>query len=930
MIAPRDPSASLGMTEEFDAAQTSLEGGFTVIEASAGTGKTTTISAIVLRLLVEKQIPIEEILVATYTELATAELRGRIRQIMADALQTLRGGEATLPFVGEIVAKISDSKQAAHKLETALQNFDEAAIFTIHGFCARVLSDRAFESAALFDLELAADQSPLLGEIADDFWRANFYGDDPLLAALLRERLKPENLAKLLGELTSNPALRVVPSPQDKAALRKQLAEICEKSADCEALHEAADRLVISVQGEFVVWARGELRRRKAEQRLQSYDDMLTRLDEALRGPRGAELRESLRARFEVALIDEFQDTDPIQYSILSQIYGGTNAPVFFIGDPKQAIYGSRGADVFAYLQAAKAAARRYTLGKNWRSEARLVKGVNALFAQRKDAFVIPGIALTKVKAAGKEERFSLAGEREQPLRIWVAAADEKKNVPRAVAGEIARLLASDTKIGDRKLAARDVAILVNNNQQPVALQQALAELRIPSVLYSAANVFRSREAGELLRVLLALAQPTREKIVRAALATEMLGATARELENLTSDETMWEATLNRIAEYHLLWRDKSFVEAMRALLVREKVRARLLTLADGERRLTNLLHLIELVHAACAQSHLGMDGVITWLARQQHSDVGEESELRLESDEDAVRIVTIHKSKGLEYGVTFYPNARKEPWSGGNDFLKFHEGSGLVLDLEKTAEHKKIRAREELAENARQLYVALTRAKYRSYVVFQEPGKRRAKSKSALAWLLSSTQSVDAFVDHGEAGTAAKIAAKFSGNEAIALEDLPGPRAHEYAPSSSAHLTFMPREFSGAIDRSWGIASFSSLISGKIREPETPDYDSTETPIETQPLLVAEGIHAFPGGTRAGTCLHRILEELDFLDSAQWRSSVKDKLQRFRINGFDEIVAGTIGRLLEMPLGKSGVALREIPRRLPELEFIFPLNTLT
>lgn len=917
------------MNREFNAAQTPLEGGFTVIEASAGTGKTTTISAIVLRLLIEHDIAIEKILVATYTELATSELRGRIRQIIAEALQTLRGGKPTLPFVEKIMGKLSAPKEKARQLETALQNFDEAAIFTIHGFCARVLSERAFESGALFDLELAADQSSLLHEIADDFWRANFYEDDPLLARVVRERLKPENLAALLQELTSNPALRVAPPPEDVAELKTRLIEIWNKAGDCDELRNAANRLVISLQAEFLSWGRAELRRRKGERRIQSYDDMLTRLDEALRGPRGEDLRQSLRARFAVALIDEFQDTDPIQYSILSQIYGGTEAPVFFIGDPKQAIYGFRGADVFTYLAAAKTAARRYTLGKNWRSETKLVEGLNTLFGQHEDAFAIPGIALAKVTAPGKAENFSLAGEREQPLHIWIAPAAERKNVPDAVAAEIARLLARGAKIGIEKIAPRDFAILVNNNTQPVELQRALAEFQIPSVLYSAANVFRSREAGELLRVLRALAQPTREKVVLAALATELLGQKASDLENLARDETEWEATLNRFAEYHSRWIEGGFVEAMQALLVGENVRARLLTLRDGERRVTNLLHLIELVHTSCAQNHLGLEGAITWLARQRRSEVREESELRLESDEDAVRIVTIHKSKGLEYGVTFYPNARKEPWSGGNEFLKFHDGDALVLDLEKTIEHKKIRAREELAENARQLYVGLTRAKHRSYVVFQEPGRQRPKSKSALAWLFAQEKSADAFVANGDAATAAKMAAKFSASDAIALEDLPENRAGENVPPSPVQTTFAAREFSGTIDRTWAIASFSSLISGKIREPETPDYDSTETPIETEPLVAAEGIHAFPGGMCAGTCLHKILEEADFSNRAQLQSLVKEKLEKFRINGFDEIVTDTIGRILETPLKNAGVALGKISRHLPELEFTFPIDAL-
>src|SRR5438045_1273097 len=623
------------MKPEFNAAQSPLEKGFTVIEASAGTGKTTTISAIVLRLLAEQGIPIEQILVTTYTELATAELRGRIRETITDALAQTR-----LPFVAEIVKRVTDRKQFELRLKLALQSFDEASIFTIHSFCARVLADRAFESGVPFETELVADQSRFLHEVVDDFWRANFYNDDTIVAGVLRER-------------------------------------------------------------------------------------------------------------FPVALVDEFQDTDPVQYSIFSQIFRGSDAFVFFIGDPKQAIYGFRGADVFTYLEAAKVANRRHTLGQNWRSEAKLVNGVSAIFSRRTDSFVIESIELSPVTASGKAdaEALTIGDQRDQPLHFWIAASGDKARMGKVVAAEIASLLTSETKIGTRKIEPRDIAVLVNNNTQPVGVQRALADYRIPSVVYSAASVLKSGEALVLLRVLLAVAKPTNEQIVRAALATEIFGLNASALENLLGDEFAWEATLNRFADYHMWWRDQGFVQMMRELLVREKVRSRLLHWRDGERRLTNILHLIELLHAACVENRFGIDGLIKWLARQISlgGELKDEHELRLESDEDAVRIVTIHKSKGLEYGVTFSPFARKEPWSGAKEFLKFHEDDQLVLDLEESAEHKKIRNREELAESVRQLYVGLTRAKHRSYLIWQE---RKTKSKSALAWLFSEEASADAFLE--------------------------------------------------------------------------------------------------------------------------------------------------------------------------------------
>src|SRR5881392_1719018 len=768
------------MKPEFSAAQAPLEKGFTVIEASAGTGKTTTISAIVLRLLVEQGIPIEQILVTTYTELATAELRGRIRDTIVDALT-----QQHLPCVQEIIKKATDGKQFERKLKLALQSFDEAPIFTIHAFCARILADRAFESGVLFETELVTDQSRFVHEVADDFWRANFFSEDSIMAGLVRERLTPARLVELLVQLTNNPSLRVSPPPENRAALEKKITELCRVGGNPEEIAQLAQRFIISLESEFCEWARAELRRRKTDRRVQSFDDLLTRLDEALWGEKGSELRKSLRERFTVALVDEFQDTDPVQYSIFSQIYRGSDASVFFIGDPKQAIYGFRGADVFTYLEAAKVANRRHTLGQNWRSEAKLVNGVSAIFSRRTDSFVIESIELSPVTASGKAdaEALTIGDQRDQPLHFWIASTDDRTRVGKVVAAEIASLLAGETKTGERKIEPRDIAVLVNNNTQPVGVQRALADYRIPSVVYSAASVLKSGEALELLRVLLAVAQPTHEKIVRAALATETFGLNASALESLLDDESAWEATLNRFADYHMWWRDQGFVQMMRELLVREKVRSRLLHWRDGERRLTNILHLIELLHAACVENRFGIDGLIKWLARQISlgGELKDEHELRLESDEDAVRIVTIHKSKGLEYGVTFSPFARKEPWSGAKEFLKCHEDDKLVLDLEESAEHKKIRNREELAESVRQLYVGLTRAKHRSYLIWQESSR---KSKSALAWLFSEEESADAFLEEkGESNTSGRVRAAFGESDVIAVEDLPEGGARVFPP---------------------------------------------------------------------------------------------------------------------------------------------------
>ncbi len=922
------------MNREFVAAETELQTGFTLIEASAGTGKTTTICAIVLRLIAEQKIAIEKILVTTYTELATAELRGRIREIIATALRFSHEHEVESELVRAVVAKVADRPGLIRRLETALQNFDEAPIFTIHGFCTRVLSDRAFESGALFEMELTTDQSEFVHEIADDFWRMHFHLDESPVAELMRGRLTVGDLIKLLDEIVNNPAVRIIPAPEDLVEMKRAIVDAPARGAGDAEMETLADRLVVALPANFCAWARRELRRRKDDRQLQSYDDLLTRLEEALRGKSGQTLRQSLRARFAVALIDEFQDTDPVQYSIFRQIYEGSEAPVFFIGDPKQAIYGFRGADVFTYLEAAASADRTYTLGQNWRSEAKLTDGVSSLFQERPDPFVLEGIDLPEVTASGRGDAkpFMSAGRREPPLQLWISPPEQKGDVDNVVASEIARLLTTETRIGEERIRPRDIAILVSNNTEPLRLQEALLRRKIPSVVYSAASVFQSHEAEELLRLLRGVSDPTREPILRAALSTELLGHSANALESMIADEAQWDAILNRFADYHLLWRDRGFVEMIRAIILREQVRGRLLAFPDGERRLTNLLHLIDLLHAACAEHRFGMDSLIAWFAPRTRPEAKsrEEDELRLESDEDAVRIVTIHKSKGLEYGVTFMPFARKEPFSRGK-YLKFHREGELVLDLAHDPANKQRRELEELAELTRHIYVGLTRAEHRCYVLWQDRTsfKKPSKSKSALAWLFAPEIKAERFLAHGEIATSQRLREKFSDSETITVAPMPEPTDFEVpAPDANAE-TWKARKFRGEIDRSWAVTSFSALAEGKKDEPEFPDYDSSESVLETEPLLPAEGIHAFPGGTRAGTCLHKILEEVDFNDLSLLPTVVSERLRQFRIEGFDQVITETLSRTLQKPLGSSEIVLAQTAGRLSELEFTFPLSLI-
>ncbi len=982
--------------EQFDLHQSQIGSGTMLIEASAGTGKTFTISVLVLRLLLERpELAIDRILVTTFTELATAELRTRIRTLLQEAIAAFRTGQTKNEVIAALLLQ-HEPGAALLRLEEAHRNFDQAPIFTIHGFCQRVLAERAFESGTLFDAELVTNQSALLREIAYDFWRRHFYRGERFSALLaLQSGITPHGLSEHLEELIRHPTLRVLPEKarslgkisaeigreltalrrhwaQDEQALRALFAEpswakhshadpnkmlpllddlgaclsetggtveqlacleffttsMIEKRVragqttprspvfdGCERLVELSKEFSGALLVEFSAWARDQLHERKQRQNILSFDDLLTRLNEALAAPGGEELAASIREKYQAALIDEFQDTDPVQYSIISRIYAGSSAPVALIGDPKQAIYAFRGADVFTYMEAATAAQRQFTLTTNWRSESALIEAVNTIF-DRPNPFLLEQIQFDRAKPGPQADLQRLEfpdGKKDPPFHLWIAEKDD--DLPESIASGVVRLLQSGATLGGETLQPRHLAVLTSTNSQAAQIQAALRNRRVPGVLYSSANIFTSHEAGELRDVLAAVAQPGYEKFVRAALCTDALGRHGNDLERFTHDEHAWEEEVLRFQKHHQIWRDRGFIQMLRHLAATHGVRRRLLSYPDGERRLTNFLHLAELLHTACVEHQLGMNGVLKWLGQEMEGDPfadREEHELRLESDEKAVRIITVHKSKGLEFDIVFCPFVwwtRREPRAVFHDPAAAHR---LTIDLSDPKAHRERRDEEARAEQLRQFYVALTRARHRCVMTW----KPVEKDKSAPAHLLENSQALPAEIE-----SCAEIA----------VAALPPPTDRNWRPLQETEIIPQAREFTGQIDRSWGIASFTRLISG--REATLLDEGPPVEPA-IEEIPEATGIHAFPRGMQAGTCLHEILEEIDFSNLTNAPDLSRRHLRACGIQGFGEVVDQAIERLAELPLqaGPARLRLRDLPNesRIAELEFFFPINSLT
>jgi exodeoxyribonuclease V beta subunit len=1066
-LTKHDHQRILNCMQPFDSLNISLPGR-KLIESSAGTGKTYAIASLYIRLLLERRLSVSQILVVTFTEAATQDLKRRIRERIHEAAKAIESGEGDDDFLAGLLRKISDRKEAQTLLGDALRALDEAAIFTIHGFCQRVLQEYAFESASLFDAEFVTSQQKLLREIVNDFWRKEFYPASSLFILYARDqKYGPEMLYDFVRKGLASPFLTIVPQTLrpstevqeraeitlrqaykelsaawevsktevseillDSSALKRNLYRrdtmiaalqsvdrylaldnplTLPRSFDkflpvnlanaikqgyspprhrffglCQDLQQAHksliavfDQALMALRVELNDFARRELRQRKRQQRLRSFDDLLLDVYDALEGPRRDTLAQALRQRYPAALIDEFQDTDPVQYAIFRAIYSDDESTLVLIGDPKQAIYSFRGADVFAYIEAAQEIREQYTLDKNWRSSESLVKAVNAVFQHVQDPFVFPQISFHPVRTAKPETTGEfLWGDQPDPapLKLWfverhseqvdrpITKRKSEEVLPLAVATDIVRLLKGGCDgtalIQGRPVSPEDIAVLVRTNREANLVQEMLRQVRVPCVLYSEESVFASLEAMEVERVLVAIAEPSYQGRVRAALATDLFGLNGNELVKLASDDLAWDDWLKAFTEYRDLWVGQGFMTMVTRLMTREKVRSRLLRFPDGERRLTNLLHCFELLHQGALEHKLGIEGVLKWLAeaRRDTEDIpAEERQIRLETDEKAVKVVTIHKSKGLEYSIVYCPFSWNTAGEGSQAAIFHDERQPMrtIQDLGSSAfDENRRRARQEaLAENVRLLYVALTRARYRCTIVW---GAFTDAGASAMAYLwhrpsiLDSSRLVEQLESHfkslGDDAIRSQLVAlvQKSGETAALSAVLPSSPDQVYVPPALEAESLVCRQLSRPIPQDSGIASFSSLVSAKAQAAELPDRDSiwaSAEPAESTSPTRAEPVtfFDFPKGTRAGTALHEIFELLEFsMDgSEEHRMLVREKLVEF---GFDllweEVVSRMFHKVLTIPLHRDNpdFTLSRVQRqhRLHEMEFSFPLGPLT
>ncbi len=1016
-----------------------------LLEASAGTGKTYTIAERVVGLVADDGIPIDRILVVTYTKAAAAELRSRVRARLQKGL-------------------LEASGHKRQRLRQGIVDFDDAAISTIHGFCTRTLERFAFECMAPLGATVIGEAREYLNEIVEDFWRAEFHGAPTTLKrALDAADLTPKALRKL-GEMAADPELLFLPSGSrepipdlsewdeavedatrvwkrgrsevidalltggfvwkragagrngfakgnttkaevaltkwfddpgvgtpvlgflerfSRAYVQKALMpgkdlehEIFDANETLIDVHRRMGAAVegwrLGLQHAFIATVRERLPRRLRDRDEWTYRDQLTNVRDALEHPTaGPRLRQKLRDAYRHVLVDEFQDTDPVQWAIFEACFADR---LLMVGDPKQAIYAFRGGDIFTYRTAKREAEVEDALKRNWRSDGHLVDALNHLWGRvgLQKAFLDEEIGYYRVEAARPLSR--LKGAKAPVLRLrWVQMEDRKgghvrrrlsgqleRKLPGLVAADIVATLGEGLVIDDPeadgpvKVGPRHCAVLTRSNKQAAAVQQELLNAGVPAVRHSVdASVTKSPLLKPLTRVLEAMAAPQDARLVRSALVTPLMGRTADDIVAMEGSLEAWNRHAGGLRGWHDLWVSKGFRAAFQKMLEDDGVEARLLRQRAGPRRVTDLAHLGDVIDATSRRKRLGPAGVVAWLKRGAPGLEDEEATLRLEGEGEAVQVLTMHKSKGLEFPLVWCPWLWRAVYVRDEDEpnLTFHDpddGDRVKVDLgtKRRPENLEQHTHEKRQEDLRMAYVAMTRAKHRCTVYWAGADGKDAP----LAWLLHQRPGSDlkdvggrTFSDDRMRPDLEELANHPQiGLSQVGLWELGGEGPQWSLPEDRATLSERVVTRLEKLDDEWRRASFTSLVRfapdhhGAVAPPPSADRDEVQE-LEVGGAAAADQrvtLWDFPGGRGTGNLVHKILELHDFQRPEQLRAVVDAQMAAhgFPAEQGEQLERG-LAAMIDAPLlSEGGVGpgcrLADIAkaRRLNELDFMFPV----
>jgi exodeoxyribonuclease V beta subunit len=937
-----------------------LPTGTTLLEASAGTGKTFTVGALVTRYVAEGEATLDEMLVITFSRSATQELRARVREQLTSAERAIARQLTTGDAVAdnELLAHLlavqpAELTRRLERLRDALAAFDSATIATTHQFCHVVLRSLGVASESDTSATLIESLDEVVLEVVDDLYLADHGRRD---AAPLIDR----ETAAAIG----------------REAVLHQNVDL----APADLAHPVA-----SARADFAQRVRDEVERRKLRLGIQSYDDLLARLAHALKDD-DAPARARMRGRWRIVLVDEFQDTDPVQWQILDRAFHmavpeeardePSRRALILIGDPKQAIYGFRGGDVDTYLSASRQAGTRATLSTNRRSDAALVARFNATLGNA--GLGSADIVVRPVTASHEESRL-VGGPHPAPFRIRQLTRDDfqlknglipwwnaRQRIAADLAGDVVALLDSDATWDGKQVEAHHVAVLVADRYQGGMVESALQKRGVPVVLNGGGDVFLTPAADDWLALLKALDAPHRAPLVRTAALTCFFGHRVETL--VGGGDALTGEVADELRDGAILVRTRG-VAALVESLEERGLSSRILGRVGGERLLTDLRHLGQLLHQQAVSQRLGLTALLEWFRDERLRVAAGERPRRLDSDARAVQIVTIHGSKGMEYPIVYLPYV----YAGYERDLQtalFHDRSDparlrRLIDVAGSGRQWAVSVDAHRAEDAgeelRKLYVALTRAQ--SHVVTwwaPDEGTEKGALHRMLFGRLPGTRDVLRVAPVQTDGRAQEILQTIE-------REFDGP-THELTATTRARVTvpepddepLAARAFDRLIDSEWRRTSYSGLIRVEEQaiatsEPEVPGKDDEPADDDSEELPEADGgvdetadlpspMADLPAGAGFGSLVHAILEHADpeapdlraeLLARAEeqlrwWPVALRDGSSLASSGTAAETLADALVPMNATSLGPltDGLTLGQIPLRdrLRELDFEIPL----
>ena len=1055
--------------------------GASLIEASAGTGKTYTIVNLYIRLLLGHgcaPLGVEQILVVTFTNAATGELKERIRQRLRQAYLDFFAKSSQDDFIQQLIEQSDNVERDCQRLALASKQMDEAAVYTIHGFCHKALTEHAFESGAMYEQSFILDESEWLKIAAEDYWRKHVVIlPQHTLQLLLKHWSTPDAMLKDIGRLLSQHAtpyqtadidsaiksvnqyaeqvaklkhwwlandisqqlgkanlngrskLAKLPTLQDMQAFCKsdllqidfdktgwqlfspeQVAKAAKKGSEDlshldfgqfdvlqSMLQGCQQKLTLAFSQHAMSVVSANLASHKQMLHLLSPDDLLLGLQRAINQQAGSDdktnaLANTIRQNYPAALIDEFQDTDPVQFEVFQGIYGaykeGTESEQLkacwiMIGDPKQAIYAFRGADIFTYIKAKDwvQSQRHFTLATNWRSAPKLVNSINQLFESSRKGFLFEQkIPFYPVQAGRDFAGLSIAGEEVQSLdfqhlcseqNLPISATDASTQLAIATANQIAHWLhlaqTDQAQIQNRTITAGDCCVLVRNRKEAQVIKNALSAVNVASVFLARKSVFATPIAVDLFRLLKALSQPTDERLLKAALMSELFTFDAQQLDNLFNDESRWQDVLEQRFYWHQTWQKHGLIRAINQVLQHFDVEQGLLKHhTDGLRRVTDLRHLTELLQQQSLQL-VGEAQLIHWfescLLEPDHNN--DNQQIRLESDANLVQIITLHSSKGLEFPLVFMPFASS--YKTAQQALYHNDQQQLEVDFLIQQHNLQKADFERLAEDIRLFYVAVTRAVYYCSIGVWNISLGKSKKisgfgQSALGCLLMSAKDgpeedpEQAITDQHIAQQIQTLAAKCDlSYRAFTQAQSETPQAFVTASRDAEQGQLKALQLTKPVSRAWRLTSYSAISRQQVHldmpgpgqdegQDQVLDSAQGEQLAEPSPQNseLVQSPFSFERGANAGSFLHGVLENIDLQKPEQLAEVITQQSTWFGIGDeWHGCLENWITDVLLAPFSAQAEAAKQTTTQTPnislaqlstkqvkvEMEFHMPLH---